>query len=206
MKKIFVILTILALSFFSNVSMGESEHDHDHEKQEAHAKSKDHKDEEHDHDEGEEHDDHDEDNEDKHGHDKHEKKGSHDHGDEHGEEAFGEGKALTAVYNEGEKFKLSKESEKLLGIKTQPLESVSGTVFRIPSEALVRYQGHLGVFVKQDEWFELIELKKVTHTKEYVAIESPKLRKGMQIAHSGVPLLRVAHLQASGQGGKGHAH
>jgi len=203
MKYLISILIILALNVSLKFALAESEHNHDHDKHKEHPKTE-HKDEEHNHREEEKHDEHDGHNEDEHNHEAHETEGSHEHG--HEEEAFGKGKAITEVYNEGKKFKLSKASEKLLGIKTSPLEQLNSSTFIIPNEALVRFQSHLGVFIKNDDWFELIELKKATLAKGYVSIESLLLHKGVQIVTSGVPLLRVAHLQASGQGGKGHAH
>ncbi|USN47046.1 MAG: hypothetical protein H6626_12770 [Pseudobdellovibrionaceae bacterium] len=222
MKNFITIVAILTMSTFSCYSIAEDGHDHDHkserhesghDKDHDHEKKKNGKNEKHDEHEHEEeedgehghekgHDSHEGHND----HDEHESENSHAHGHGHGEEAFGEGKAITAVFNEGEKFKLSSESEKLLGIETSPLDLAGGGKFKISNESLVRYQNHLGVFIKKDDWFVLIKLEKAQPKENYFIIESTELSKGVQIVNSGVPLLRVAHLQASGQGGKGHAH
>ena len=224
MKNFITIVAILTIGTFSCYSIAEDGHDHDHkaenqksghEKDHDHEKEKGGKDENHDEHEHEEekdeehgHDHGGEKNHDSHeGHSDHDEHGSEDsHGHGHGEESFGKGKAITAVFNEGEKFKLSIESEKLLGIKTFPLKKVGSGKFKISNESLVRYQSHLGVFIRKDGWFELIKLEKAQPKENYFVIESTELSKGAEIVSSGVPLLRVAHLQASGQGGKGHAH
>ena len=223
MKTFITIVAILIIGTFSCYSIAEDGHDHDHKSEShesGHDKDHDHENEKNGKNEKHDEHEHEEEEDEEHGH--HGDKGNHDsdeehsdhddHGSEdshahgHGEESFGEGKAITAVFNEGEKFKLSMESEKLLGIRTSPLELADGSKFKISNESLVRYQNHLGVFVKKDGWFVLIKLEKAQPKENYFVIESTELNKGEQIVNSGVPLLRVAHLQASGQGGKGHAH
>ena len=203
MNTLVILIAAMSIGLFSNYTSAEEEHSHkketeshkeDHEHEKSHGDEEDH---EHDHKREQENGKHG-------GHDEGDFEGSHGH--EHGEESFGKGKAITAVYNEGEKFKLSSESEKLLGIKATPLKQSDNGKFKISNDSLVRYQNHLGVFIKEDGWFVLINLDNVKQTETYVLIESSRLKDGMQVVSSGVPLLRVAHLQASGQGGKGHAH
>lgn len=200
-------------------------HDHSHEshsksaKQEEHSHGKDHDHDEHDsiEEQGHSHDDHAHDtNEDSHKHDSHadhkDEHGSHGdsddgHGhDSHGAEAFGTGKAITEVFNEGEKFKLSADSEALLKIKTTPLSSRDSNSYVVKNAAIVRYQGKIGVFIKRDGWFQLIELKTAKKVKATWIIKGTQFKSSDAVVIGGIPLLRVAHLQASGQGGQGHVH
>lgn len=143
-------------------------------------------------------------------HEEHEEVGHEDHGDheEHGEheEAFGEGKAVTAVKGDGQFFKLSELALTTLEIKTGELDQIKGNQFEIPSGALVRFQNERGVYRVSEGWFELVKVKVISEHKAGIVVESSKLAGSDKIAVGGVPLLRVAHLQASGQGGKGHAH
>ncbi len=189
-------------------------HSHESEESHQHDSHSDHGEEHEDHSKKEEHaHSHDELESDKHdSHADHSKKyeeSGHDHGhghDSHGAEAFGEGKAITEVFNEGEKFKLSVESESLLNIKASKIKQTDSTTFIVKSSAIVRYQGKLGVFIKKNGWFKLIEIESATVSTKTWTIRSKQLSENELVVDTGVPLLRVAHLQASGQGGQGHAH
>ncbi len=189
--------------------------DHDHEKKDKHdhAVEKDHKEEDgHDHGKEEKHDEKDSD---EHGHGD---EGHSDHGEEkdgHGHEEesskFGPGKAILGVKNEGQKFQLSPDSIQFLKIGFSkitrlPAPGVASQSFSIPSEALVSFQNKKGVFILEDGWIELVEVNVLRKDGSQTFVESKAIHNGDEVATKGVPFLRVAHLEASGQGGEGHAH
>lgn len=127
--------------------------------------------------------------------------------DEHGADSFGEGKAIVEVQNEGESFKLAKEAQDLMGLKYSIVErGPTREGFAVPSEALVYFNDEKGVFVKNGQWFELVEVEIVRKGPSQTIVSSNHLSTGQKVVVAGTGLLRVAHLQASGQGGKGHAH
>lgn len=188
-------------------------HGHENEKNEKHddhdANEKEHKEEGHDHKEGDEHGK--EEGKDEHGHGHSEEKGGDGHGHEEESSKFGPGKAILAVQDEGKKFKLSPESTSFLKIGFEKIKRTSEKkntppAFEIPLTALVSFQAKMGIFVLEDGWIELVELKILSRTDKSAVIESKSLHEGDEIAVQGVPFLRVAHLEASGQGGEGHAH
>lgn len=133
--------------------------------------------------------------------------GDHDEQDEHEESGFGEGKAILAVKNEGEMFQLSPESEKFLNVQTRNIQFLSPNTIRIPRETLVEFKDELGIFIKSKGWFKLVEVAIVSENQSDLVIK-PKKSVGIEDLLVIRPLgtLRAAHLQASGEGGKGHAH
>ena len=136
----------------------------------------------------------------------HHDEGEGDHG-EHESSKFGPGKAILEVKNEGKNFKLSSDSEKVIGIKFKsPISANKKHQFRVPSGSIVEYQENIGIFRKRGDWYELIEADVVETIKNESLIYSKKLDINDKVIFAGVGLLRVAHLEASGQGGKGHAH
>ncbi len=207
--------------FFSLLSLpaslwAEEGHDHANEKKDAqnHAEDKD----DHDH-EGEKHD---EETKDDHAHDDHKKeshgKGEKDeHGHAHGHEEsspkFGPGKAILAVRDEGAQFQLSEESTKFLGLQFQaPKIQTWGkgkealSALSIPVSALVFFQAEKGVYVRSGGWIELIHIKILKKADGLAFIQARELNEKSEIAVKGTAFLRAAHLEASGQGGEGHAH
>lgn len=102
---------------------------------------------------------------------------------------------------------LSKKAEEVMGILTTRVRKIAGeNHFWIPIASLVEYQEHLGVYRKTKGWYELLRVKSIRRDGQQLLIGAKKLRAKDQVASAGVGLLRVAHLQASGQGGHGHAH
>ncbi len=100
---------------------------------------------------------------------------SGDHGDHHGKShRFGPHKAIVDV-DDKKGFKLSKESEKLLNIKTQKVDSDD---FKIPSTAIVYVKEKKGYYQLKDGYFKFREMDKkpslgdaiVTQGKELIAI------------------------------------
>ncbi len=211
-----LILGFMILTFPSAFLKGEEDkHEHsENEKPHSEEKEKNHAD--HGHDEADkddheknsgEHADHNE--EDSHGHA--EESGEEGHGHEEESAKFGPGKAILAVKNEGQKFQLSPESINFLKISFEKISSSTNLKesiqnFEIPSIALVSFQSKKGVFVSRDGWIELIEVKILQKKEGQLVIDSKKLKTEDLVAVKGVAFIRVAHLEASGQGGEGHAH
>lgn len=148
---------------------------------------------------------------DEQGHDhKHETK-NHEHKEGHGHEhegvsKFGAGKAIEAIQDEGEAFKLAPRAVKTMGIEVQLLQMSSGDTIQIPSSALVFFQDEVGVYVLRDGWFRMVELNLIRRDGPVASIKTKDLKQGDQLVTSGVASLRIAHLEASGQGGQGHVH
>lgn len=142
-------------------------------------------------------------------HDKHEESKEHDERDDHREESskFGEGKAILEVKNDGEKFRLSEKAEHVMGIKlTTIIKQKDQDRFQIPLAALVEFQSEQGVYIKKDNWYKLVDIKILKSQNQNLVIEAHDILPSDKIVTSGVSLLRIAHLEASGQGGQGHAH
>ena len=174
------LILILTLGLTLPALSEEDHHDHDHHEEERHEDER----HENDHSEDDHHDDH----------------------DDHGSSGVGEGKAILEVQKEGNRFKLSKESKEFLKISTAPIESLGGQQYRIPSTALVSYQKHSGIYIFDNEWFEIKEVKVISSDNGTAFVSAVEILAGSKVAVSGLGFLRAAHLQASGQGGQGHAH
>ena len=103
-------------------------------------------------------------------------------------------------------FELSPKAIKLMQIETAPIKLQKSDRFILPYTALVSYGEEYGVYRFDGEHFELINLTNIKKEKSAFNFKSDLLKKGDLIVIKGAPLLRVAHLQASGQGGEGHGH
>ena len=198
------ILTLIILATGNcNLGFGGSDHNHKNEKSEKHK-----------HDQKVGHDDEKNQKYSTQNHDSHAEKdshGEHEHGghdDEHGHEAskFGKDKAIEEVKNGGRQFKLGKSAIKTLKLKTIKLDSPVAGAFEVPSSSIVDFQKEIAVYRKTGSWFELVEVSVIRRAKYSTQIKSKKLSKGDEIVNTGVSLLHVAHLEASGQGGQGHVH
>jgi len=220
------ILKLFLLCFiFYNPLFAEGSHDEKHadhaegEKHDEHAADEKH--EEHGadegHNKGHKHDEEKEHSEEGH---EHGKKDAHGHGESgHEEESskFGPGKAILAVKDEGLKYKLSPESLSFLKIKfggISPSSQPSGkkdsklneVLFVVPRSAVAYFQAETSVYRLSDAWIEEVPVEIVKKEKDQLIVRSKKLKEEDQIAISGVHFLRTAQLEASGQGGEGHAH
>ncbi len=202
----------------SNRSYGESDHDHsehsekkekghgddDHESQHGNKKNEN----SHDYDAKEDQSGHDHKekakNEEGHGHD--EEKEGDDDGHSESNSSVGPDKAIIESRNEGQSFKLSKESEQFIGVQTAKINSSDNVNFQIQKNSLVEYQDKHGVFVKRNGWFELIPVTIKKRLPQSVLIVSHKIKSNDLIVVRGKGMLRAAHLQLTGQGGEGHAH
>ncbi len=129
--------------------------------------------------------------------------GGHDHG---GSSKFGPGKAIEEVKEEGKLFRLSQKAVTIMALKTEPLRSTVGEAVNVPASALVFFQEEVGVYVQRDGWFQLVELELLRSDGKSASVKTKKFKPTDLIVTAGVALLRIAHLEASGQGGQGHVH
>ncbi len=196
----FSVLTFTYMPFSESFLVAE---DHKHQEEDDHD----------DHKEGEEHQEsggHKEHGEEKHGH---AEKDEHGHEGDHEESSpkFGPGKAILVVRNDGKTFQLSDESIKFLKIefsKPQFVTEAKGAVplLQIPRSALVSFQEKMGIYVQDEKWIQLVPIKIIKKINGHVLVQAEQLHSDALIATKGVPFIRTAHLEASGQGGEGHAH
>ncbi len=216
--KLTSVLFVFAITVsYPSGSYAESGHDHSKEKK-GHGDEHEHDD----HDHGKKkkkkkHDDHDHGSEEKHkGHDHKEgakKEDNHGHGheeegghDDHASSNVGPGKAVVEVKNEGQSFRLSDESEQLIGIQTKKIRSSDGENFQIPRDSLVEYQDKQGVFVKKGDWYELVPVKVINRSSDSITIAAHEISAKHQLVIKGLGMLRATHLQLTGQGGQGQAN
>ena len=195
---------LLMLMAWGGLCLAETNHDYSVQikKEESKNIHSDHKEREHAHDDHEG------------GEDAHEEQGDHKnseeehvHGEaEHEESSFGEGKGILEVKKGGKKFKLAENVIKTLNIQSVKIGPLSEGAIDVPATTVVDFQDEFGVYLQKGRWFELIEVKVLRRNKKTVTIVSKELAEADEIVNEGLALLRVAHLQASGQGGKGHAH
>ncbi len=137
----------------------------------------------------------------------------HGHGEGHEESSpkFGPGKAILAVRDEGKAFQLSDESIKFLKIEFSVPQFASDTKgakpqIQIPRSALVSFQENSGIYILDGKWIQLIPVKVMKRINGHVLVQVEGLDSDALIATKGVPFIRTAHLEVSGQGGEGHAH
>ncbi len=154
-----------------------------------------------------------------HGH-KDEKKDAHGHeesGHEEGSSKFGPGKAILAVEDGGLRFRLSPESLSFLKIKFENIQSEltpskgrtskqAETLLKLPRSAIAYFQSETSVYRLSNDWIEEIPIQIVRKEKDFIWVRSKKLLAEDRVATTGVHFLRTAQLEASGQGGEGHAH
>lgn len=110
-------------------------------------------------------------------------------------------------HQEEKPLQLSAEAEKTLGIRLGELKPSSAThSFSVPKTAMVEFQDKHAVFVKRGKVYEFIPVQVTSEKEGQITLQSNKLKAGDAVVIQGVPLLRIAHLEATGQGGEGHAH
>jgi hypothetical protein len=139
------------------------------------------------------------------------KEDHHDNEDVHAHETeivkFGDEKAITSIRGDGKYFKLNKKSVETLGLITSKINKSNNGVYKVPKESLVSFRDKMGVYLRDSEgWYRLEEIKLLSATPTLIYIVCKNITAMDEIVHKGVSILRVAHLQASGQGGEGHAH
>lgn len=132
-----------------------------------------------------------------------------EHGEAHKDEeaqspGVGPGKAIPEANHE-KGFRLSDTAVKTIGVKTSAIQ-VGAAGATVPKQALVFFQGEVGVYRVKDGWHKLIEVQIASRGKDTVSLRAGELKSGDQIAIEGVALLRVADLDASGGNEEGHGH
>lgn len=132
--------------------------------------------------------------------------------DDHGEDsdhAETQSKTILEVKDNGNKFKLSEPAIKTLKINFSPCKFLGNKKIEIPKTAMVNFRKEFALYFYESNWFELVEVKIDSRTKTKYVVSSSHfsdLKNSCQIVTSGVSLLRVAQLEALGEGGQGHAH
>ncbi len=191
---------------------GEHEEHDEHEGEEAHDHKEDHgkkpkkksdghshdekKKDEHSHDEkkkGDDHAAHNEGEEEGHG---------HGHGEE-GSSRVGPDKSITAATRE-DGIQLALQAVKQLGLKTTAASGAE--TFSVPAKSVVQFQDENGVYRLRDGWYKLVEVALLSKTSSEFTIRTREIKSSDQIVTEGVPLLRVAELEAWGGSGDGHGH
>ncbi len=127
---------------------------------------------------------------------------------EHSEESS-KSKTILSVKNGGRRFELSKKAISTLKLKYGPCDHSKDNIVQIPNESLVSFGNEYGIFIHSSDWFELIEVQVESRSKENSIVSADyfsEKNRPCEIVVSGVPLLRVAQLEASGEGGEGHGH
>ncbi len=143
----------------------------------------------------------------------HSNKDSHkdeEHSDEHGhqeETKFGDGKATTKA-DEKKGIQLANHVIELLKIETKPLRKYSSAKYdyRVPKSSLVYFEDNVAIYYKRENWYNLRNVKIRSERGSTVLIFTKHLRKTDHLVINGVPLLRLAHLEAFGASGEGHGH
>lgn len=136
---------------------------------------------------------------------------SHEEDDElhaHDEEKV-QSKTILEIEKDGKKFKLSKKAIETLKVKYESCKTVGDLELEVPKASLVRFERKMGVFLHVSDWFELIEVDLISQKDSQYTVKTknfPINATACEIVISGVPLLRVAQLEASGEGGQGHGH
>jgi len=181
------------------------EHAHDHEDEHGHEDEKEEKDEHaHPAKKGDEHA-HGAEKEDEHGHAEEEGEDEHGHGDGHEEEGssrIGPDKAITAA-SKKDGIQLAEKAVKRLALASV---EAKGPAPRVPSKSLVFYQGETGVYRLRNGWYKLVDVKVTERGATDSVVRSSELQGGDRIVSEGVPLLRVAEMEAWGGSGDGHGH
>lgn len=114
-------------------------------------------------------------------------------------EQFGEKKAISKVRNEGEEFKLSKESFQTLGIILREIKSSGeSNKITIPKESLVKYMNIRGIYINREGWFKFLKLKVLSNKGPEYEVLVHGVKNGDKIVVKNVGLVRVAHIHASG--------
>lgn len=122
---------------------------------------------------------------------------------EEGSASVGPGKAITQA-DKKEGIQLSKNAIQSLGIKLQVIQSEK--THRFPKQALVHFQDEVGIYRLRGDWFKLVEIQILSQTGSEVTVKTDEIQPKDQIVIGGVPLLRVAELEAWGGSGDGHGH
>ncbi|MBP7864005.1 hypothetical protein KA183_20135 [bacterium] len=207
-SSLFRLLLCILYFISSPIFANEAERDEEHEghKHEEHKQKKSEKPHDEMHDEQENHEEH------AHGdleesHNKGHEDGHGDqHHDEHENKQFGKNKAITKVENEGERFELSSSAEKILKIEVSEFKANAKGTFLVPASSIVNFRDESGIYIKRGDAYQLLETRSLKNQGSMVEVKPEGAGSSERVVTAGVALLRVAHLQASGEGGEGHVH
>lgn len=146
----------------------------------------------------------------------HEKEGDKDHEEsEHAEgkhededvsSNVGPGKAVIAA-DEHDGIQLSEKARKTLELDILTVKGQAPYLF--PVSSAVHTKDEAGIYRQRGEWLKFIE-GSISSLNEFNFAFTPKvasdLKAGDAVVVRGVPLLRVADLEAFGGSGEGHGH
>lgn len=93
-------------------------------------------------------------------------------------------------------FKLSEPAVKRLGITYETLNEAK--IFKVPSGAIVYHESEAGIYIVKEGWFKLVDVEIEKFSGKDIFISSTSLNNGLKVVVSGVPLLRIAELDAFG--------
>ena len=79
-------------------------------------------------------------------------------------------KAIIDTHDEGRRFKLSEKAVKILNLKTEKIVPSQKGSFLIKKDSLVAFGEEFGIFVVQDGWFELVEVKILAKREKGIVI------------------------------------
>lgn len=117
--------------------------------------------------------------------------------------SVGPNKAILAA-NRKDGLQLSDKAKALLGLAYEKVKSTN--LHRVPASCAVYFQDEIGVYRVRGGWIKLIEIEIKSRTATEIVFESSDIQPGDELVKSGVPLLRVAELEAWGGSGEGHGH
>jgi hypothetical protein len=132
-----------------------------------------------------------------------------DHDSHHHDDQPSENKAIQDVKDDGIEFRLSEQAILRIGIKTEDLATrlrEVGSTFTVPKSYLVFSQKMVGLYFSHDRWFRLIEVEVMEKSKSTYKVRLKSSPSHYDLVTDGIPLLRVAQLEAMGKGGQGHVH
>lgn len=93
-------------------------------------------------------------------------------------------------------FKLSEPAVQRLGITYETLND--SKTFKVPSSAIVYHESEAGIYIVKEGWFKLVDVEIEKLSGKDIFISSTSLNNGLKVVVSGVPLLRIAELDAFG--------
>jgi hypothetical protein len=139
----------------------------------------------------------------------HAEESAHEEDEEHhGEEqeassSVGPGNAVPEANSETG-FKLSEKALRTLGLQLETIQPQN--TYTLSRSAIVYFKDEAGVYRLRDGWFKLVQGDTEAQGSQVRFTPKESFQNGDQIVVKGVPLLRVADLDAFGGSGEGHAH
>lgn len=123
--------------------------------------------------------------------------------EEEASSSVGPNKAITAA-NPKSGLQLSDKATALLGLAFEKISSTK--THRVPASCAVYFQDEVGVYRVRGGWIKLVEIEIKSRTASEIVFDSSEIQPEDTIVNAGVPLLRVAELEAWGGSGEGHGH